>query len=74
MKCLATSIARADSSELTSNSLIKSNLMGAAYREISFRVGSPSREKPGKSRSISIRLKWIPVASGPSRYVIRSTN
>jgi hypothetical protein len=41
MKCLATLIARADSSELTNNSLIKSNLMGAAHREISFRIGSP---------------------------------
>jgi hypothetical protein len=41
MKCLATLIARADSSEVTSESLIKGKLMGVAHRAISFRVGSP---------------------------------
>jgi hypothetical protein len=40
MKCFATLIARADSSELTSESLIKGKLMGVAHRAISIHVGS----------------------------------
>ena len=40
MKCLATSIARADSSELTSESLSKGKWMGVAHRATSIYVGS----------------------------------
>jgi len=39
MKCLATLIARGDSSELTSESLIKGRLMGGAHRAINIHVG-----------------------------------
>jgi hypothetical protein len=39
MNCIAALITRADSSELTSESLIKRKLMGGAHRAINIHVG-----------------------------------